>query len=471
MKLFVAAFKRAITLGVFLHILVYSVGSIADFDYREVLALLPASILMFVGIPFVVLYLSFKHPFSQLLGLKIGIGSFAFGLLLSVLFNGIDADSFVFESVHLGTGLGALLLALMVYASQWISQGSDSIELREIGAVKYRVKYVLAIAIAVSGLYSLFTLVFAESSVLLLPIWYELFPLGFTLSFATIHVLTYSYVRFSGWKRPLVLGGYYLVVTFAIVTMLIITRSSFAIVKGGLGGALAKAFILPTTLYYAVYLTLVFLGTHGYFVLLVRSRQQVLLAKDRADYKEGYDELKQQLSPHFLFNNLNVLTGLIEEDPGKAVAFSDQLAAVYRYYLLLENNDLMTVKEEVAFFYQYFSLLEQRFEACFVLDNKLDASFDNYYVVSLALQQITENICKHNSLNRTLPIQVTLEIAERYLVVRNSKQEKAYDEKHQNGTGLKNIEERYRFFTDKAVKITDTETTFEVAIPLLEIDD
>lgn len=98
--------------------------------------------------------------------------------------------------------------------------------------------------------------------------------------------------------------------------MLIITRSSFAIVKGGLGGALAKAFILPTTLYYAVYLTLVFLGTHGYFVLLVRSRQQVLLAKDRADYKEGYDELKQQLSPHFLFNNLNVLTGLIEEDPG-----------------------------------------------------------------------------------------------------------------------------------------------------------
>jgi LytS/YehU family sensor histidine kinase len=74
-------------------------------------------------------------------------------------------------------------------------------------------------------------------------------------------------------------------------------------------------------------------------------------------------------------------------------------------------------------------------------------------------------------LNRALPIQVTLEIAEGYLVVRNSKQEKAYDEKNQNGTGLKNIEVRYRFFTDKAVKITDTETTFEVAIPLLEIDD
>ena len=60
-----------------------------------------------------------------------------------------------------------------------------------------------------------------------------------------------------------------------------------------------------------------------------------------------FDALKNQLDPHFLFNSLNVLTSLIEEDPDQAQKFTTSLSKVYRYVLEQKNKDLVSVDEEL----------------------------------------------------------------------------------------------------------------------------
>src|SRR5690606_30871644 len=74
-----------------------------------------------------------------------------------------------------------------------------------------------------------------------------------------------------------------------------------------------------------------------------------------------FDALKNQLDPHFLFNSLNVLTSLIEEDPDQAQKFTTSLSKVYRYVLEQKNKDLVTVDEELNFAKTYVRLLKMRF--------------------------------------------------------------------------------------------------------------
>ncbi len=75
-----------------------------------------------------------------------------------------------------------------------------------------------------------------------------------------------------------------------------------------------------------------------------------------------FDALKNQLDPHFLFNSLNVLTSLIEEDPYQAQKFTTSLSKVYRYVLEQKNKDLVSVDEELQFAKTYVKLLKMRFE-------------------------------------------------------------------------------------------------------------
>lgn len=81
-----------------------------------------------------------------------------------------------------------------------------------------------------------------------------------------------------------------------------------------------------------------------------------------------FDALKNQLDPHFLFNSLNVLTSLIEENPNSAQKFTTSLSKVYRYVLEQKNKDLVTVDEELKFAKTYMSLLKMRFEDSIIFD-------------------------------------------------------------------------------------------------------
>ncbi|WP_350285379.1 2TM domain-containing protein [uncultured Croceitalea sp.] len=179
-----------------------------------------------------------------------------------------------------------------------------------------------------------------------------------------------------------------------------------------------------------------------------------------------FDALKNQLDPHFLFNSLNVLTSLIEEDPHQAQKFTTSLSKVYRYVLEQKNKDLVTVDEELNFARTYVRLLKMRFEDSIVFEIPDAASEPEAKIVPLSLQLLLENAVKHNVVTSSKPLHIKVFEQDGSLVVENNLQEKQVVKKS-SGVGLQNIRQRYEILTDRQVQINKNNSNFSVSLPML----
>ena len=179
-----------------------------------------------------------------------------------------------------------------------------------------------------------------------------------------------------------------------------------------------------------------------------------------------FDALKNQLDPHFLFNSLNVLTSLIEEDANQAQKFTTSLSKVYRYVLEQKNKELVSIEEELQFAKTYVRLLKMRFEDSIVLDIPESSSNPEAKIVPLSLQLLLENAVKHNIVTANKPLKIRVFEENGYLVVTNNLQEKQVVKKS-SGVGLRNIQLRYSLLTDKTVRIDKTPKSFSVFLPML----
>ena len=176
--------------------------------------------------------------------------------------------------------------------------------------------------------------------------------------------------------------------------------------------------------------------------------------------------LKNQLDPHFLFNSLNVLTSLIEENPEAAQKFTTSLSKVYRYVLEQKSKELVTVDEELNFARTYMSLLKTRFEDSIIFEIPDRASNPESKVVPLSLQLLLENAVKHNMVTSSKPLHIKIYEDKGHLVVMNNLQPKQIVKKS-SGVGLENIKQRYSLLSDRKVIINQRAKDFAVAIPML----
>ena len=179
-----------------------------------------------------------------------------------------------------------------------------------------------------------------------------------------------------------------------------------------------------------------------------------------------FDALKNQLDPHFLFNSLNVLTSLIEEDPKQAQRFTTSLSKVYRYVLEQKNKDLVTVDEELEFARTYVRLLKMRFEDGLNFDIPEKALNPEAKIIPLSLQLLLENAVKHNVVTSSRPLSLKVFEEGDRLVVSNTLQEKQVVKKS-SGVGLQNIQQRYSILSDRDVRIEKGEDEFRVSLPML----
>ena len=194
-----------------------------------------------------------------------------------------------------------------------------------------------------------------------------------------------------------------------------------------------------------------------------RVQQQKIIA-GTANAK--FESLKNQIDPHFLFNSLNVLSSLIEENPENAQKFTTSLSKIYRYVLEQKDKELVSVEEELAFAKTYMNLLKMRFENSITFDLPTDFNNPEAKVVPLSLQLLLENTIKHNVVSEQKPLHIKIFVQENYLVVQNDLQKKEVlgDRK---GVGLQNIISRYAILTNRKVIIEQTATQFSVFIPIL----
>jgi two-component system, LytTR family, sensor kinase len=176
--------------------------------------------------------------------------------------------------------------------------------------------------------------------------------------------------------------------------------------------------------------------------------------------------LKEQINPHFLFNNLSVLTSLVRKDQEKAIVFINELSKVYRYVLENKSAELVELKEELQFLDHYFYLLKIRFDSSISFNLRIDESLQNYYMPPMCLQMLVENTIQHNEASQAKPLEVSIFSEKFYLIIENPIQPRS-DARASSQTGLANIQSRYAFFTEQKVEIVNNENVFRVKLPLL----
>ncbi len=179
-----------------------------------------------------------------------------------------------------------------------------------------------------------------------------------------------------------------------------------------------------------------------------------------------FESLKNQIDPHFLFNSLNVLSSLIEENPESAQKFTTSLSKIYRYVLEQKDKELVSVQEELDFAKTYMNLLKMRFENS--ISFSLPENYENNEakVVPLSLQLLLENCIKHNIVSEQKPLNINIYIDNMFLTVENNLQKKETIQ-DRNGVGLQNIISRYALLTKRKVIIEETSNNFKVNLPIL----
>ncbi|MDR2234845.1 MAG: histidine kinase [Chryseobacterium sp.] len=212
---------------------------------------------------------------------------------------------------------------------------------------------------------------------------------------------------------------------------------------------------------------------YGSFFLAYRYyRKNTAYRKQMALYHKALsdsriNQLKTQLNPHFLFNNLNVLDQLIEEDKHKASDFLNEFAEIYRYVLQASDQKTVPLTEELAFAEKYFNLIRYKYGNAYML-RVVDHGSRGGEVVPLSVQLLLENAVQHNLGTTADPVQIVINTDEK-ITVTNTRVPKR-NHKKTSGRALNNLREQYALLTSQQVEIVKTETEFTVIIPIIQAE-
>lgn len=204
----------------------------------------------------------------------------------------------------------------------------------------------------------------------------------------------------------------------------------------------------------------------------IRQQEQLLQLENKAQKLEKekaqvmYENLKQHLNPHFLFNSLTSLGSLIRLQPSQAIVFLDKMSKVYRYVLRNRDNETVPLEEELKFVQLYNDLQRTRFESALQIFIRIPDELYHRRIPPVTLQNLVENAIKHNTADPDSPLVIEIYTEDDYLIVRNNLQRKNVVETS-NKQGLQNMDSLFRFLSDRPMETIQTDQFFIVKIPLL----
>ena len=201
----------------------------------------------------------------------------------------------------------------------------------------------------------------------------------------------------------------------------------------------------------------------------IRERQRATELESERRQSE-LSRLRAQVDPHFLFNSLNILDILIEDDPAEARQFVHRLSNLYRYLIRHRDEDLVPAAAELQYARDYHYLVEQRFGGAFAFrQNVPDAELRGRYLPPGSLQTVLENVYKHNLATERSPVTITVEARDAALYVTNDYSPKPGQlaTHERSGSGTANLTRRYSLLTDEAAYARREGEQWVARLPLL----
>ncbi len=229
---------------------------------------------------------------------------------------------------------------------------------------------------------------------------------------------------------------------------------------------------LKLNLIYAALINLLFHLLNAMFVLFREYKRKTKEAEDLriTTTQTQLQLIRSQVNPHFLFNNLNVLSAMVIKDNPDANEFVEKFAKVYRYILQEQDKELVPLEDELQYIDPYIYLLKKRFSDGLSVSVSIAEEHKRKQIVPASLQILIENAVKHNIVSSSRPLHIDIHTnGNNTLVVSNNLQPKQVIEPS-SSIGLQNIYKRYELVGSRNVAIKKTATVFEVALPLLHVN-
>ena len=207
-------------------------------------------------------------------------------------------------------------------------------------------------------------------------------------------------------------------------------------------------------------------------LIVMNHRRKEIAVENEALVAENmrarYEMLKSQMNPHFMFNSLNTLQGLIAIDRDKAKDYLQELSKVLRY--ALDNKEVVTLRKELDFTNSYCHLMQIRYGDSLRIHFDIDERLYEYEILPLSLQILIENAIKHNIISDRQPLTIDVSSSlEAARILVNNKLQRKIDAEPGSGIGLANLSGRYSLMWGSELEITDTESNFMVSIPLNKV--
>lgn len=262
------------------------------------------------------------------------------------------------------------------------------------------------------------------------------------LKFVKVYVLSFFIFTFIG-----------IIIDYTVLHVLLSNKPEYDII-GRIINTLSVAFILVD----------IFALTSAF--LYFRQSQKTTLELEQTEKEKVVLQsqmLQKNLEPHFLFNNLSVLSGLARKKPEQIEDFIDDFSDVYRYYLKHGKKQLVELKEELSFLTSYMNLMEKRFGNTYQIENSIENT--SGFVVPCSLQLCVENAIKHNKGSEDNPLLISLSLKKGTIVIKNKLNK--VDFTLGTGTGNDYLKRQYQLNFNKDVIFTETNNEFIVEIPLI----
>ena len=209
-------------------------------------------------------------------------------------------------------------------------------------------------------------------------------------------------------------------------------------------------------------LTLIHMLLHYSDIIILKNKENVCLQKKY---------LKLLLDPHFVFNSLSSLAGMIEDEPQRAEEYVVRLSQVYRYTLFNIDQDYMTISEAMDFARTFVSLLNLKYNDKIILELDEEKVKGEDRILALSIQLLIENAVKHNSPQENRPLHIQISVQENMLTIKNNRiyfhgRNDQIAESY--GIGQKNLRQRYELECGKKIGYSVTRDSFEIRLPIIK---